>query len=283
MWGKIICLLGFHKWNEYICCRCKKINVKKIALPDKKGWLPLHYAAVNEEEDHIRRLVASGADVNATTMDGASALTLVAMTGKCEMVTTLIQLGANPNCVEKNGMSPLHFAAKNGHINVIEKLYSEGANLNICGLQSSTPLHWATNFRRKSVVKWFLEHGADPDPVDALGWTPLFLAFDNNDDDLVEAFVQEGAEQERIINDHKRILNNKHVKVIPIASQELMMIEMTRRKVGGVVRFLDITFMDGRKIRCKCKNEKYVIIPNEYEEKDMQKMGIPYDQTSPED
>ena len=60
----------------------------------------------------------------------------------------------------------------------------------------------------------------------------------------------------------------------------LMMIDLTKNTVGGVVNFLDLTFKDGTKARCRRLGRSGVELPAGYAEADIEKVGVPFDQTS---
>jgi len=61
----------------------------------------------------------------------------------------------------------------------------------------------------------------------------------------------------------------------------LMMIDMSAKAVGGKVNFLDITFKDGKKIRCRRISPKVIDIPNRYTDDDIKDVSVPFDQNSP--
>jgi len=71
--------------------------------------------------------------------------------------------------------------------------------------------------------------------------------------------------------------------LIEIRGSEQAMIDLTRRTVGGVVGYLDITFKNGSKSRCEIVRGRHYNIPDNYSDNDIEKVGVPFDQTSPAD
>jgi ankyrin repeat protein len=92
-------------------------------LPDSDlvGWLYL--AIIRGLTDEARRLISTGADVNAPHErgDGASCLQLAAEKGNLELVELLVEHRADVNHVGKHGVA-LIYALQGGHIPVYEYL-----------------------------------------------------------------------------------------------------------------------------------------------------------------
>jgi len=73
------------------------------------------------------KLLAKGADVNARTAVGLTALHVASANGDIGLVGLLLRHGASPN-EESFGGTPLHFAAMNGHRRVVDALLLHGAD-----------------------------------------------------------------------------------------------------------------------------------------------------------
>ena len=58
------------------------------------GFLPLHAAAAADQHGALRALIAAGADVDARSTDGLSALELACACGHAESVALLLEAGA---------------------------------------------------------------------------------------------------------------------------------------------------------------------------------------------
>lgn len=72
-------------------------------------------------------LIEAGADVNAATPGGTTALILAAETGHAEVVEALIAKGAGLNARNKTGMTALGLALDNGHDEIVRMLRDAGA------------------------------------------------------------------------------------------------------------------------------------------------------------
>ena len=70
----------------------------------------LHLAALSGVSTNIEVLLEAGADVNAKTKDGRTALQLSIVTGTSDNL--IIKAGADINVSDEDGSTPLHWAAK---------------------------------------------------------------------------------------------------------------------------------------------------------------------------
>jgi len=80
-----------------------------------------------ETSDEISRdLVAAGADVNARSSDGFTALHWAARRGACALVAALLASGADPGArasfADCRGVTALHLAVSEGHLDVVDQL-----------------------------------------------------------------------------------------------------------------------------------------------------------------
>jgi ankyrin repeat protein len=129
----------------------------------RNGWQALHFAAAREESPDALAIAAlllrKGADVNATTREGETALHLA----KGESMTRLLlQNGAKVGATAPNGESPLHSAALDGNTARIHLLLDHGADPNATRHDLSTPLDTAVFFDRTEAVELLLARGAKP-------------------------------------------------------------------------------------------------------------------------
>jgi ankyrin repeat protein len=69
----------------------------------------------------------AGADVNAETEDGWTALMDAAIEGNAETLEYLIDAGADVNTTQKDGNTALTWAAKKGHTGIVNILKQAGA------------------------------------------------------------------------------------------------------------------------------------------------------------
>ena len=156
--------------------------------------------------DAVRMLIARGADVNAKEpSQNQTALMWAAAERHAEVVKTLIEHGADLQARTKKGFSALHFAAREGDLEIARLLLAAGIDINIRSQPApaetpaagsghrggagraggpsyeatvsagSTPLLVATVRAQVPFALFLLEQGADPNASDA-GMTPLHWA-----------------------------------------------------------------------------------------------------------
>ena len=99
-------------------------------------------------EDHIacfELLVRYGADVNATALDGATALNYLTAGGTtAQWVERFINAGADIRMASRGtGATPLHWAAWNGNCDAVRLLIRAGAALDAVDDGGKTPLEFA--------------------------------------------------------------------------------------------------------------------------------------------
>jgi ankyrin repeat protein len=142
----------------------------------------------------VRQLIKSGADVNAPTADGSTALLFAAYDSDVEMVKALLAAGANPNVANNFGVTPLLQASRYGDAAMIEALLKGGADVEKAQRDGETPLMASSRAGSVASVKLLLQHGADPNKVDSLeDQTALMWATAEGHLDVVDALLTAGA------------------------------------------------------------------------------------------
>ncbi|HYZ85171.1 MAG TPA: ankyrin repeat domain-containing protein, partial [Bryobacteraceae bacterium] len=85
-------------------------------------------AAEQRDKTGVRKLLGTGVDVNATQVDGTTALHWAAYHDDAEAVALLVRAGANVDVVNRYGVPPLALACKNGNAEVVKLLLQAGAD-----------------------------------------------------------------------------------------------------------------------------------------------------------
>ncbi|KAI9889411.1 MAG: hypothetical protein M1814_005347 [Vezdaea aestivalis] len=134
----------------------------------------------------VRLLSEKGADVEAKTNDGSTALYWAARNGHETVVKLLLEKGADVEAKGEYGWTALHWAARNGHEAIIKLLLEKGADIEAKGEYGSTALHWAARNGRETVVKLLLEKGADVEAKTNDGSTALHCAANNGHEAVVK-------------------------------------------------------------------------------------------------
>ncbi len=87
------------------------------------------FAAIQLNDfDAVKRLIANGADVNASSKIGNTPLHWAAKYGHAAIVEYLVSHGADVNASNRFGYTPLHWAARSGHAAIIDILERADAN-----------------------------------------------------------------------------------------------------------------------------------------------------------
>ena len=102
-----------------------------LELPDEDGWRPLHIACTNNTLSCVPALLAAGADANAKTNDGSSALYLVAgcrdLKVSASVAESLLKYGAHPDESTTAGNTPLLVAVFRNNRDLVKVLLQAGA------------------------------------------------------------------------------------------------------------------------------------------------------------
>jgi len=86
----------------------------------------LHWAAGQGDLDEVRRLAATGADLDAADYDGRTPLHVAASEGRTEVVRYLLRRGVRQDPVDRWGNTPLSDAERAGHGETAELLRAPG-------------------------------------------------------------------------------------------------------------------------------------------------------------
>jgi len=161
----------------------------------KPGDPELIEAVKASDVQTVRSLVDSSADVNATGVDGSTALHWAAQRNSLEITQILLAAGANPAAVTRYKITPLYLASLNGNAAIMEALLKAGADANATAEDGETALMTAASTGKVSAIKVLLARGADVDAKDpASEQTALMWAASEGNAAAVEALLAAGAD-----------------------------------------------------------------------------------------
>lgn len=140
------------------------------------GMTALHWAAHHEDETAVQLLLAAGADAKAANRYGVTPLSLACLSGNGSIVELLLAAGADPNAALPGGETPLMTAARTGRIEPVKALLAKGADVNARERKDQTALMWAAAEGNLDVVAALLKAGADFRTPLSSGFTPFFFA-----------------------------------------------------------------------------------------------------------
>eukprot|EP01129_Flabellula_baltica_P009433 TRINITY_DN3852_c0_g1_i2.p1 TRINITY_DN3852_c0_g1~~TRINITY_DN3852_c0_g1_i2.p1 ORF type:complete len:765 (-),score=119.64 TRINITY_DN3852_c0_g1_i2:53-2347(-) len=193
---------------------------------------PLHtciyYAA---SLDVVKRLLSSGADLNARDANQWNALHMAAVQNDCEIAEFVMMKGLSVDSKTKNSETPLiiassngfdmmvnillcnsadtsvrttpllntalSFASINGHLNCVKLILehekiSNISTMNIPNLTGDTPLHLAAANDNIDVIKMFIHYGVDINKQRRNESNCLHIAVEKNSDDLLRFLLENG-------------------------------------------------------------------------------------------
>ena len=152
-----------------------------VDLQDKKGKTALHHALKSNFQCHsktvletVRSLIKSGVNVNATTNDSCTPLTIAIKHCDVQVINFLIKHGANVELQDKDGRTALHHAV--GNYETVRCLIENGANVNATTNDNCTPLMIASKYDDLRVINLLIKHGANVELQDKDGRTALYHA-----------------------------------------------------------------------------------------------------------
>jgi len=99
-------------------------------VPEKfqSATTPLHAASLDGDLKTVQRLLATGADVNATLPNGWTALGFAVLKNHADIVALLLEHGADPNIRFQYSDTALMWAAYMGHAELFKMLLAQGAD-----------------------------------------------------------------------------------------------------------------------------------------------------------
>ena len=142
----------------------------------------------------ISELIQLGANLDARTKEGKTALHIATENNQKETVCQLIKLGANVSDIDKHGRNKmLLYSTKKNHIEVSAKLIAGGADAKASNTDGESALHHAAKAGYTDHVQKLVKAGAGTEARDKHRSTPLLLAAENGHAQTVCALATAGA------------------------------------------------------------------------------------------
>ncbi len=173
----------------------------EVNAADNKGMTPLMYSVVSWRGPvaMLKILIAHGAQINARSKEGYSALLIAAAASNPQAVKILLEHGAEVNVRSDDGFSALILAAGKvpgtKDIRSLMLLLEHGAEVNVYSSRNISPLHCVSNDGPLPAVEALLAHRAKVDPVSDNGDTPLTISLKRkNRPDIAKLLIEHGAD-----------------------------------------------------------------------------------------
>jgi ankyrin repeat protein len=156
--------------------------------------VPLADAAERGDVPAVRALIAQKIDVNATRIDGTTALHAAVHADRLEIADLLIKAGANAAVKDRYGVTPLYLAAVNGNAEMIRRLLDAGVDANTTDPGGETALMTAARTGATAALRLLLDRGAAVDAREPeFQQTALMIAVRENHGPAVDLLIKAGA------------------------------------------------------------------------------------------
>jgi hypothetical protein len=159
-----------------------------------KGYMPLHVAAKNKQEEVAKLLISYGADVNAQDETGKTPIFYATQNADLKITSLLLEHNADVNYTIKTDKTPLHVVARKGCLEVVKVLLKFGASIDSQDEYGRTPLHIAARKGHLEVVEVLLKFGAIIDSQDEFGRTALHIACKAGHEQIVIVLLEHGSD-----------------------------------------------------------------------------------------
>ena len=200
---------------KYLISQC-------YAMPDidddKRGRMPLNFAAMEGHIEMAKLLIENDANPNAgdSTIWGATPLVCAALKGQCDMAEFLIMNGADVSGhpVGKYQMRPrfqrtaLMYAAMFGHCDMIQLLVDKGADVNATTKRGRTALMFASKWGHCEAAKLLIENGADVRKRTENRVTALMKAAASGSLETAELLISKGANPRAVDKDGDDVIEH---------------------------------------------------------------------------
>lgn len=178
---------------------------------DTSDYLPVYYegaldnnlmvAASRGYDGEIVRLIDKGADINAETYEGATALIFAVANNQLTTVLTLLEYGPYLDKLTSNNETPLIISIRNKNTQIAEVLLRAGADINLPDKNGATPLQYAVLEGSFDITDLLIYYDADCNKKANDGTSPLMAAIWAGFSDISDLLIQNGANLEARDND----------------------------------------------------------------------------------
>lgn len=143
--------------------------------------------------EHIASvLISQGADPNAPSSIGSTALHSAANRGYEDLVQALLGHGANINAADYKHETAFHHAVCSGHTEIAQLLLKAGAAVSE-NTNGETALHSAVNIGNGEITSFLLQNGVDINAKDCKGETALHDAACGGHTEIARHLLEAGA------------------------------------------------------------------------------------------
>ncbi|MBO6765404.1 ankyrin repeat domain-containing protein [Maricaulis sp.] len=166
-------------WHSRLLAVCASGFGSGDSCPDTTtGGFAIYHMAFSGDVSVLQILRESGARLNYVSReDGGSPLHAAVLGGHAGTVDWLLNAGADPDALTPSGNSAIVVAAAHNNLALVQRLLAAGADPNRGTLQDGTSaLHHAAIHNNRAMIDALLNAGARPGP-DGSGHAPGYYAF----------------------------------------------------------------------------------------------------------
>jgi ankyrin repeat protein len=169
----------------------KGTNVNASAVD---GTTALHWAVQDDNEEMVKLLLRAGAKVQTAATHGVSPLTLACINGNPKTIKLLLDAGADPNVALPEGETAIMTAARTGNVAAARTLLEYGADVTARERwRGQDALTWAAAEAHLGMAKLLIEYGAPVNTRSKGGFSPLTFAVRQGHRDMVRLLLDAGA------------------------------------------------------------------------------------------
>eukprot|EP00238_Polyblepharides_amylifera_P003462 CAMPEP_0196575244 /NCGR_PEP_ID=MMETSP1081-20130531/4756_1 /TAXON_ID=36882 /ORGANISM="Pyramimonas amylifera, Strain CCMP720" /LENGTH=1321 /DNA_ID=CAMNT_0041893485 /DNA_START=165 /DNA_END=4130 /DNA_ORIENTATION=+ len=163
----------------------------------REGWTALMWACGGASAEEIAKIFLGefGADPNAASLNGKTAIMVASSAGNTAVVNILIGYRAQVDVPDKEGNTALTLATSEGHVEVMDTLLAAGANVSTVGPHQRPLLMTAAALGNVQVASRLLQAGASlAQPAGEDGATALMVAAERGQKSMVNLFLTHDAD-----------------------------------------------------------------------------------------
>jgi len=165
-----------------------------VLIARVRADVPLVDAVEKQNQAGVQVLLASDLDINATQVDGMTALHWAVYHNDTSLAVSLLERGASVAAENRYGVTPLSLACVNGNEKIVDLLLSKGADANSKLLGGETALMTAARTGNVATVKSLILKGAEVNAKERKGQTALMWAAAEGNLEVVSALLDAGAD-----------------------------------------------------------------------------------------
>ena len=124
---------------------------------DQSGGTPLHWAGSAVDLWFCQALCVVGADINAISKYGRTALKHATHSDHRDTTVALLEAGADPNL---GPIPPIYWAARAGYVGVVDTLCRYGAEIDRQSVDGGMAVMAAVEYNRKESLQYLIDRGA---------------------------------------------------------------------------------------------------------------------------